>query len=388
MRIGIDASMFYNQYKTGIPTAVEAVIRQFNQRYPENEYFLFSRRSIELDIEMKPNWHIILSPWKYASKGKFNPVSKLAGALYHWVFFPYQRRKYKLDIFWGPCYYLPVKTGKGKYVVSIYDLAMYRFKDINGLFKRIKHKVIIPLSCRRADKIITISRASAEDIHELLNVRKSKIAISYLGGLSRKSSGKLEFNSSMKPELNIKGRFILFISTIEPRKNIITLIKAFEEYLDRYHDSDLYLVLAGGRGWKCDDIYRTAETSRYRDRIIMPGFISDEEKQYLLSSAAVFAYPSLYEGFGIPVLEAFEKQLPVVTTRVSSLPEVGGDAAFYIDDPHDASALAAQLRRALTLTESERADLNKRTERRLKKFSWEKNADEIMRVFKKLTAGK
>ena len=120
----------------------------------------------------------------------------------------------------------------------------------------------------------------------------------------------------------------------------------------------------------------------------MPGFISDEEKQYLLSSAAVFAYPSLYEGFGIPVLEAFEKQLPVVTTRVSSLPEVGGDAAFYIDDPHDASALAAQLRRALTLTESERADLNKRTERRLKKFSWEKNADEIMRVFKKLTAGK
>ena len=184
----------------------------------------------------------------------------------------------------------------------------------------------------------------------------------------------------MKPEIDIEGRFILFISTIEPRKNIMTLIKAFEGYLDKYHD----LVLAGGRGWKCDSIYRAAENSRYKDKIIMPGYISDEEKQYLLSNAELFAYPSLYEGFGIPVLEAFDKGLPVITTRVSSLPEVGGDAAFYIDDPHDHNALTEQLRHVLTLSEDEKAKLVERTKLQLKRFSWDKNAEEIMRLFKRL----
>ena len=143
-------------------------------------------------------------------------------------------------------------------------------------------------------------------------------------------------------------------------------------------------MLAGGKGWKCENIYRAAETSRYRDRIIMPGYISDEEKRYLLSNAAVFAYPSLYEGFGIPVLEAFDNSLPVVTTNVSSLPEVGGDAAFYIDDPLNADALACQLEKALSLSEDERKNLEDKMRRQLSKFSWDKNAEEIMRLFYKL----
>ncbi|SDB22834.1 Glycosyltransferase involved in cell wall bisynthesis [Ruminococcaceae bacterium FB2012] len=386
MRIGIDASLFKNSSKTGIPTAVENVLKSWSKNHPENEYYLFSRKKIYLDAELKENWHLIRNPIAADRENRIN--NKLLALpfalLYKFVIAPIQRMKYRTDLFWAPDYFMSVKCGAKKYAVSVYDLAMLRFKDTVTLKSRIHHKLGLPIAAHNADKIVTISRASARDIHELLGVRKNKIAISYLGGLNGSAEGKQPYTPDMKPELDIKGRFILFISTIEPRKNIMTIIKAFEKYLDEYGDSDLYLVLAGGRGWRCDDIYKAAGTSRYKDRIIMPGYISAEEKQYLLENASLFAYPSLYEGFGIPVLEAFDKELPVVTTRVSSLPEVGGDAAFYIDDPYDAEALKGQFRKVLTLSDKEMSGTKAKMKRQLKKFSWEKNAEEIMSLFKRL----
>ena len=386
MRIGIDTSLFKSSNKTGIPIAVENIIRSWVKKHPENEYYLFSRRKMHLDVELTDNWHIISNPikpdWENLISNKLLAI--FCALLYKFIVAPCQRMRYRTDIYWAPDYFMSVKAGAKKYVVSIYDLAMLRFKNTVTLKSLIHHKLGLPLSAHHADKIITISKASAQDIHELLKVRKNKIAISYLGGLSKHSKDKQLFNNTMKPELNIRGRFILFISTIEPRKNVLTLIRAFEKYLDKYHEDDLYLVLAGGRGWKCDNIYAAAENSRYKDKIIMPGYISNEEKQFLLSNAAVFAYPSLYEGFGIPVLEAFDKELPVITTRVSSLPEVGGDAAFYIDNPYDTEALCEQLRMVLTLSPKQKAMTKKKMQVQLEKFSWEKNAEEIMRLFKRL----
>lgn len=392
MRIGINAMMFQDENKTGIPIAVENVLRCWSEKYPENEYYLFAWKKLHLDIKWGENWHQAASSNKLvnrliAGQGLPSKGFRFFYSKLYRLLLPLLIKRNKLDVFWAPNYFLPVKLCgcRTKYVVSIYDMAMFRFKDIVVPKVRIKHEVRLPAAKRRADKIITISRASAEDIHEFLGVRKSKIFISYLGGLYKSEKrGKVAYNESMKPELDIKGRFILFISTIEPRKNIITLIRAFEKYLDRYHEEDLYLVLAGGRGWKCDDIYLAAETSRYSDRIIMPGYISSDEKAYLLSEASVFAYPSLYEGFGLPVLEAFESRIPLVTANNSSLPEVAGDAAYYIDDPFDADALAEQLRCALTVSGEERRVLEEKMERRLGKFSWEKNAAEIMRMFKRL----
>lgn len=386
MRIGINAIMFQKENKTGIPFAVENVLRSWCEKHPENEYYLFARKDLFLDVPLGDNWHQVRSPFK-ADKvlsERSGLISKGFSLLYSFVFLPFLIRKNKIDVFWGTSYFLPAKLCKTKYVVSIYDLAMFRFKHVALLKTRLHHKVRVPAAARRSDKILTISRASAEDIHELLKVRKNKIAISYLGGLNGHSDEKHPYTADMKPELDIKGRSILFISTIEPRKNVLTLIRAFEKYLDTYGDKDLYLVLAGGRGWKCDNVYAAAEKSRHKDRIIMPGYISSEEKQYLLENASVFAYPSIYEGFGIPVLEAFDKELPVITTSVSSLPEVGGDAAFYIDDPYDTNALCGQLRRVLTLSDSELSETKRKMKQQLARFSWDKNAEEIMRMFKRL----
>lgn len=390
MRIGIDAKIFQNENKTGIPIAIENVLRVWNEKYPENEYYLFCARDIHLDFEPKDNWHVITSPIKAEKDPSGRKSIKYIASvlLYNFVISPIQKIKHRTDIFWYPNYFLPFKVGSKKHVITIHDLALFHMPQMVKLSRRLHHRIMLPWSAARADKIIAISRATADDIHRFFATRKDKIAISYEGGLHERSAEKHPYNDEMKPELNIKGRFILFISTIEPRKNIITLIKAFEKYLDRYKDDDLYLVLAGGRGWKCDNIYKAAQTSRYKDKIIMPGYITNDEKQYLFENAELFAYPSLYEGFGIPVLEAFDKGLPVITTNVSSLPEVGGDAAFYIENPKSAGELSEQIRKVLTLTKQEKAQVRSKMEKQLKKFCWEKNAQEIMRLFKRLAAKK
>ena len=389
MRIGIDVRMFENEQKSGIPIGVENDLKSWQRNHPENEYFLMARRPIYLDIDISDNWHLVTNPIKIdailSSKSKL--FSKPFAMIYAFFTLPLLIKKYKLDVFWGPAFFLPPKIKGTDQFVTIHDMTSHRFK-FGDTYDRLLHKLLLPGTCRAATKIITVSKASARDICKYLKVSKKKLAVSYSSGPDKKDCEIIrKYDPSMKPELNIKGKYILFISTIEPRKNIITLINAFEMYMDEYHD-DLTLVLAGGRGWKCEKIYKSAETSKYKDKIIMPGYISKKEKAFLLTNASVFAYPSLFEGFGIPVLEAYAYKIPLITTNISSLPEVGGDAAFYIDDPYDASTLAKRIREALTLSPEQKTLLDEKMERQFAHFSWDKNAEEILNLFEKTKSGK
>lgn len=184
----------------------------------------------------------------------------------------------------------------------------------------------------------------------------------------------------MNPALVFEENFFLFLGTIEPRKNICTIVRAFEEYVDTTASS-MKLVLAGKIGWLCDDVLEMIKNSRYHRQIVLPGFISDSDKAYLLRNAKALVFPSLYEGFGIPILEAFAYGLPVLTARVTSMPEVGGNAAIYITDPLDVHALAEQMRKVMQLNEQDKDDMKAEMKKQLAKFSWDKNAKEIMQVF-------
>ena len=144
-------------------------------------------------------------------------------------------------------------------------------------------------------------------------------------------------------------------------------MKAFEIYKEKTNSS-MKLVLAGKKGWKCDSIYYAVEKSEYKNDIVMPGFISDEDKAYLLSNATAFVYPSLYEGFGIPILEAFAYDVPVITANVSSMPEVAGDAAFYIEEPFDANALSRLMINVSNISEEEKEILSDKMKKRLRMF--------------------
>jgi len=181
----------------------------------------------------------------------------------------------------------------------------------------------------------------------------------------------------------LKKRFILYLGTIEPRKNIVGLIYAYNRLRDdNVNLVDLQLVLAGGSGWRNRPIYRAWEESPYRRDIKFLGYVSAREKELLYRRAEVFIYPSYYEGFGLPPLEAMARNLPVITSNVSSLPEVVGSAALTIN-PYDINEIAKALE--LVVTDSQvRTRLIKAGQEQIHNFSWEKTAKQYLELFKSL----
>lgn len=368
MRIGIDARLFVGKNYTGIARSVDEVLKCWEKKFPMHEFYLFSGKRINLNRELPNNWHVMDDPWIIDSS-----------KLWSLVKLPKLIKELKLDIYWGTNYVLPRKNRKTKYVVTVYDLALFKFQGIGAFKNTMRVKTLTKAACENANKIIAISKATADDIQEILNIAADKIVVSYCGGLSGEHESG---NNAINPILMTDNKFFLFISTIEPRKNIINIVKGFEEYIDRTGSKN-NLVLAGKKGWRCDEIYETIENSKYRDRIIMPGYISDDDKEYLMRNAIAFVYPSLYEGFGIPIIEAFTYELPVITSNVSSMPEVGGNAAVYVD-PYSVNEISMALEKMASMSDADKMKLKESMKERVDFFSWEKNAEEIMAVFENL----
>ena len=345
MNIGIDARGLWKK-KTGIGIYIEQIIKELNEKDKENKYVLYSCKEIVLDFKLNNNFIV-----KQNLKGK--------GSL--WVYFnaPKVLKEDNIDDFWGTQHLLPKRnkyTKSMKFVLTIHDLAIKKLKVVGSLKNTIIQKIFLKKSLKNADKVIAISQATKNDIIELFKINEKKIDVIYNG--TNISKNDTELKEETKKEIENKFGienipYLFFISTIEPRKNIDTLIRAFE-YIREKEDTKLKLIIAGGFGWKYQSILDLIESSKYKDDIVMPGYISSEEKKYLFDNAKCFVYPSLYEGFGLPVLEAMLNKTLVVTSDVSSLPEVGGDVAFYYSDVLNYQNLAEAIIKVINLDENEK----------------------------------
>jgi glycosyltransferase involved in cell wall biosynthesis len=188
--------------------------------------------------------------------------------------------------------------------------------------------------------------------------------------------------STFRDSQGLPDRFVLFLGTIEPRKNVSRLVDAFAQLLatDPETTSDLYLVVAGGKGWFSEPVFAQVEALGLEDRVFFPGYVSEEEKVLWYNAATCFCYPSLYEGFGLPPLEAMACGVPVITSNTSSLPEVVGDAGLAVP-PEDTAALCEALRR-LTVNPALRAELVQRGRARTRRFSWAEAARQTVGVYR------
>ncbi|MBR0093241.1 MAG: glycosyltransferase family 4 protein, partial [Lachnospiraceae bacterium] len=257
-------------------------------------------------------------------------------------------------------------------VVSIYDLSFFRFPQAtNSRGTLLYLKYFSRRACRTADGIHAISEATKKDIREVYGTDADKIRVIYLDAPKAKRTA--EAGKTFHP----KAPYFLFVSTIEPRKNLITLLKAYERFMENTRQ-ETDLVLAGRMGWKTNEFSEALRQHAYRNRIHVIGYVDEEKKKTLLKHAEALLYPSLYEGFGLPVLEAMQCGLPVITTRVSSMPEVGGDAALYVEHPTDPDELARQMEHIVLMSEKEKAVLRDKMEKNCRRFSWEKTAHEMM----------
>lgn len=236
----------------------------------------------------------------------------------------------------------------------------------------------------RSHLVLTVSESTRSDLVRHLGLDPRKIVVAHLGvDRDFRPVTDSETRTAVRARYHLPDRFLLFLGTIEPRKNLVGLLKAYEQA--RARGLDVPLVLAGGLGWMCRDIFRTLRTDGLEQHVISTGYVRDEDRAALYSMADVFLYPSFYEGFGLPVLEAMACGLPVITSRVSSLPEVGGDAALYVD-PASIDEIASGLLR-LTQSDSLRETLRERGLKQAAKFTWDDCARTILRAFEDVVHG-
>jgi len=292
----------------------------------------------------------------------------------------------QIDVFWGTQHCLPKRNKHSKnirFVLTIHDLAIKKLKTVGSLKNTIIQKLFLKKSLLNADKIIAISEATKKDIIEFYRIKEEKIDVIYNG--TNFSEGKdlsEEEERKIQEKFKIKDTpFLFFLSTIEPRKNIPTLIKAFN-YIKSKEKTELKLILAGGLGWKYEEVIKLFEASEFKNDIIMPGYISKEEKKYLYDNAKVFVYPSLYEGFGLPILEAMSNSCLVLTANNSSLPEVGGDASYYYEDVLDYKELGDKILEVININSEEKIERIEKGLNQVKKFTWASCATDTIKRFK------
>ncbi len=229
-------------------------------------------------------------------------------------------------------------------VVTVYDLSFRLFPERFLPAQRLYLSAFTAHSCRRARRVIAISESTKADLVRLLGLPAEKVDVAYPGIAPEFRPLPPEEVEAFRARRGLPSRFILFLGTLEPRKNLGALIRAFAKLSQA--ERDLYLVLAGAKGWLYGDLFKLTQELGMADRVVFPGFVPAEELPLWYNSATVFAYPSSYEGFGLPVIEALACARPVVTSDVSSLPEAGGRAAILVS-PGSPEALTEALSQAL-----------------------------------------
>lgn len=276
-----------------------------------------------------------------------------------------------LSVFFN--YIVPPKVS-GKVIDTVCDMTYLRFPETmnKSNLKRISDGIC--RSVERSARLITISEFSKREISELLKYPLEQISVVPCGPSLTKTAADFEL---VRKKYKITRPYILYVGTIEPRKNLERMIQAFS-MLKCEEGIEHQLVLAGGKGWNNEAIFAAAERSDFRDDICFTGYISEEEKNALYKHAAMLAFPSLYEGFGMPPLEAMAWDCPVLCSDVASLPEVAGDAACLVD-PLDTTDIAAGLWKILS-DDSFRSNIVRKGHQRLSQFTWETSAAKFIRV--------
>ena len=284
-----------------------------------------------------------------------------------------------LDVFHSPDFALPPVL-HARTLVTVHDLSFMRVPECSDPRLRSYLMDVVPASVRRADVVLADSYSTRADVIELLGVDPSRVEVVYAGVEERfQRERDADVLAAVRSRYQLPERFVLGLGTLQPRKNFPRLIEAYARLVATMGPG-IRLVIAGGPGWKFEDIFRRVEELGLRDSVLLPGYVADEHLPALYSLADVFVFPSLYEGFGLPPLEAMACGTPVVASNVSSLPEVVGDAALKVD-PFDVAALSEAMARLLS-DAPVRAELIQRGLDQARRFTWPQSAIALLQVYR------
>jgi glycosyltransferase involved in cell wall biosynthesis len=344
MHIGINAQLLsYSQnYRNGgVSRYIRFLLNALFHHAGEHTYTIFvNGAEVSSHFPAHPHLHFISAPWP-----ENRPAARV---LWEQLTLPALIRQLHIDVLHSPVNVLPMHMPAScATVVTLHDLAFLRFPEVLTTPKRLYHRTFTIPSLRQASRIIAVSESTKQDAHTLVDIPLDHIQTVYTC-IDEKFSREDDEHKivQFRAQKGLNEGYILYLGTLEPRKNIPALLTAYQQLRQQYQRTEK-LVLAGGKGWLYDDIFAQVQQLGLETDVLFPGFVPDEEQVRWYQAASVFAYPSLYEGFGIPVAEALACGTPAVTSTVSSLPEAAADIALCVQ-PDDISALTDALYRSLT----------------------------------------
>lgn len=317
---------------------------------------------------------------------KYNYPNKILNYLLFKFFnYPEIDKELEIDIFFMPHINFIGMSRGCKSLITIHDLSFLRNPEFFSWRKNFWHRMInVKKLLKRFNIVVAASENTKRDIIELCGIDENKIKVIYAGvgeeykKMNHADEARLR---EVKNKYKLPDKFILYLGTVEPRKNVDGIIRAYNKF--RIENSELQnvkLAIAGGRGWKSFNIYKEWKMSEFKNDIQFLGYVAGEDKVCLYNLASVFVYPSFYEGFGFPPLEAMACGTPVIASYAASLPETAGGAALAVD-PHNANDIAAAMAEILKNNDLK----NKLIERGLRqaaKFSWDKTVEEYLKIIK------
>jgi glycosyltransferase involved in cell wall biosynthesis len=364
VRVSIDARKLHD---FGIGTYIRNVLRQLARLDRQTEYVIICQeRDRDLGLSLGDNFRVEVDPSKpYSIREQFSV--------------PWTLVRTRTNVFHEPHYVLPPLT-RCRSVVTIHDCIHLRFPQYLPKPGALAYaRAQMGSAVRRSHRILTVSEASKRDILEYFKVKPAKVTVIYNAIDERFLAPPPEESvHAVAERYQLQGDFALYVGTVKPHKNVERLIDAF--HLVRQSGLDqLKLVVIGDDISKYAVLRRAVHRYNLHKYVRFLGFLPDDTLAVVYRLAAVFVFPSLYEGFGLPPLEAMACGTPVVTSNVSSLPEVMGDAALFVD-PYNAQAIADGMRRVLT-EPALRAELGTRGLARARDFSWERSVRRIRDIY-------
>jgi glycosyltransferase involved in cell wall biosynthesis len=367
MRVAIDARKLHD---FGIGTYTRNLLRHLARLDRDTEYVLLCQGpDLHIAEQLGPNFRTVLEPSPNYS-------------LREQVHVPLVLRRERPDVFHAPHYVLPPAI-RCRSVVTIHDCIHLMFPQyLPNRAAYLYAKASMWTAARRSDLILTVSEASKRDILHFFNVRPEKIIVIYNAIDERfRAAPDEEDVARVRERYQLDHGFVLYAGNIKPHKNLVRLIEAFDEVRKRGFD-DLKLLIIGDEISKLPALRRAVHKHKLHKHVRFLGFLPDETLAILYRLAAVFVFPSLYEGFGLPPLEAMASGTPVVTSNVSSLPEVAGDAAVLVD-PYEVGSIVEGIRRVLSdpaLAE----ELRRKGRERAREFSWERSVARTREIYLEL----
>jgi glycosyltransferase involved in cell wall biosynthesis len=296
---------------------------------------------------------------------------------------PWTLQRLAVDLVHAPAFVGPL-LAPCPAVITIHDLSFYLFPSLFRPANRLYLATMTRASVRRARRLIAVSAHTAAETVRLLGVPESKIDVVYHGIEDRYHPLPAKEVAAFRKRAGLPEQFVLFVGTLEPRKNLVRLVEAFARARRGAPGAGVALVLAGGKGWLYDEVFARAEALGLREAVLFPGYLAQETLPLWYNAATVVAYPSLYEGFGLPVLEAQACGTPVLTATTTSLPEAAGDAALMVN-PRNVEEMAEGLSRLLA-DRPLRDELRERGLAHAGQFTWRRTAQDTVRTYRRALA--